>query len=167
MVVYASGGPINNGLLCEYLRTKEGATISKDQRHITKRCTRKMCSRTALEVAGVAITMTLLIGLAAKLGTAKEIGVAAKETDFMSVPNALHITRAVSDIAEADHGGLDPSRFGQASAVKELHWFLKHTDNYYYANSRSLQDRLTSAAAAAIHLYKLQPICDPGKQRRE
>ena len=142
--------------LLQHLRTKEGATISKDQRHITKRRTRKMCSRTAMEVAGVAITVTVLIDLVDKLGTAKDIGVATKETDFMSAPNALRITRAVSNIAEADHGWLDPSGFGQASAVKELHWFLKHTDNYYYANSHSFQDRLTSAAAAAIHLYKLQ-----------
>ena len=76
-------------LLLQYLRTKEGATISKDQRHITKRCTREMCSRTVLEVAGGAISMTLLIGLQAKLGTSKEMGVATKETDFMPVKSAL------------------------------------------------------------------------------
>ena len=106
--------------LPQYLRRKEGATISKDQRHITKWCTRKMCCRPALQVAGVAISTTLLIGLAARLRTTKEIGAAAKETNFMSVPNAFGITRALSDIAEVDHGGLDPYRFGQASVVKEL-----------------------------------------------
>ena len=140
----------------QYLCTKEGATICKDQRHITKRCTRKVCSGTALEIAGVAISMTVPIGLAAKLGTSKEISGAAKETDSMSVVNALRIIRGIVDIAEANHTALDSSRHGQASAVKGMHWFLRHTDDYYYANYRSLQDRLTSAAAAAIHLYLLQ-----------
>ena len=124
--------------LLQYLRTKEGATISKDQRHITKRCTRKVCSRSALEIAGVAISMTILIGLVATLGAAKEISLAAKETDFMSVVNALRIIRGILDIAEADHSALDPSRHGQASAVKGMHWFLRHTDDYYYANYLSL-----------------------------
>ena len=96
--------------LLRYLRTKEGATISKDQRHITKRCTCKMCSSTALEIAGVAISMTVLIVLAAKLGT-------AKETDFMSVVNALRIIRGIMDVAEADHSALDPSRHGQAECT--------------------------------------------------
>ena len=37
-----------------------------------------------------------------------------------------------------------------------MHWFLRHTDDYYYANYRSLQDRLSSAAAAAIHFCHWQ-----------
>ena len=81
---------------------------------------------------------------------------AIRETDFMSIVNALHIICGIVDIAEADHSALDPSRHGQASAVKGMHLFLRQTDNYYFANYRSLQDRLTFAAAAAIHLYHLQ-----------
>ena len=66
------------------------------------------------------------------------------------------LIRGIVDIAEANRSAFDPSRHGQASAVKGMHVFLRHTDNYYYDNYRSLQDRLTSAVAAAIHLYHLQ-----------
>ena len=78
----------------------------------------------------------------------------------MSFPAALGVIKAMIEVGSIDPLSyprtLNPSQVKQAHTVRELHWFLKHTNDYFYSNSRSLADRLQSASTAAMHLLFLQ-----------
>lgn len=143
--------------LFQRLELEDDSQPSKDQRHLTKRVAR-LIMRGTLSIGGHPLSLDVLVNLAHALGmphVATKLERTKKEKDFMSVPVALDVLNALSDIAAADHESLDPSRYAQASTVRRLHWFVKHTDGYYYQNGRSVEDRLVSAAAASVHLMQL------------
>ena len=143
--------------LFQSLVLEDGCTLNKDRKHLVKRLARLIMWGT-LTIGGHKLSLDMLMQLAEALGlprVAAKLQRAWKEKDHTSVPTALDVLDALTEITMADHERLDPSRHAQASIVRRLHWFLKHTEEYYYQNGRTVHERLVSAAVASMHLMEL------------
>ena len=91
--------------LLQWLVTIDGATFSKDQRHITKRLVRLLVSGKGITIDGVSITASLLVRLSRVLGVAPALAQALKEAGFMLVPSVLLVVEGVCAIGQPSEGG--------------------------------------------------------------
>ena len=79
--------------------TREECTISFDERHITKRMVRLFVNH-GMTVDGVHIDVQLLRQMSKALSVATGLEAALRQKDFMSVPHALAILRAIVDVGQ-------------------------------------------------------------------
>ena len=140
--------------------------MSCDMRHVLKRTTRMFLNK-GITIDGVHPTPDVFVGLGKtmKLGYADALSAALQRPDFMSVPDALIVLMAMVSCGSVEDGWhmdqLDPSRRKQHSAMRKMHFFLKHAHAYYFENTHTLLTRLKHAATASDHLFDLQVLFAP------